>query len=521
MEPSLTKRTFLAASLAGALLLSACQTVSPPSPESEDTTMETNHAVTESVADTVTTAPETDEVTTAVPETEAETAPPAAPESFMDRLAYNEAEKAALVEIAQRMKGLRVTYYADAEATLAVSSGVAETAEAVFKAGDGILSAVFEGYITFAEEGSMTLTAPGAANGDCVAIIEGEHHVRAGKKIRVKAKAGTQYGLKLKLVRQDPNADQTISFLCNDSAEGFALTVGRVLLEHESVAVTPVLDIPLRDTFVYAAPDGYYYMTGTTGPDFWDNNYVIHIYRSADLTSWEDLGVVWDFREHATWAKDLSQESRVPVWAPELCYTNGNWYMAYTMGFWDAMSCGILVSTTGRPEGPYTDTADHRLVDNLDGSLFVEDDGTVYFLYKDGMIAPLNEDLSGFADGFKSLYAADGLPVGFEGCSILKHNGKYYLTAATYNQSYDESGNLVTTYDSMIAVSDNLMGPYSETRLLMRNGGHNNLFVDKEGKVWTTLFAPTGNLGFTCQPAIVPLCEDERGILTVDAHYHE
>ena len=186
-----------------------------------------------------------------------------------------------------------------------------------------------------------------------------------------------------------------------------------------------------------------------------------------------------------------------------------------TMGFWDAMSCGILVSTTGRPEGPYTDTSAERLVDNLDGSLFVEDDGTVYFIYKDGVIAPLNEDLSGFAGDFTSLYAADGLHVGFEGCSILKHNGKYYLTAATYNQSYDANGNIITTYDSMIAVSDNLMGPYSETRLLMRNGGHNNLFVDKEGRVWTTLFAPTGNLGFNCQPAIVPLTEDERGILTV------
>ncbi len=128
-----------------------------------------------------------------------------------------------------------------------------------------------------------------------------------------------------------------------------------------------------------------------------------------------------------------------------------------------------------------------------------------------------NANTPGFAGDFTSLYAADGLPVGFEGCSILKHNGKYYLTAATYNQSYDASGRLITTYDSMIAVSDNLMDPYSETRLLLRNGGHNNLFVDKDGTVWTTLFAPTGDLGFNCQPAIVPLTEDERGILSVES----
>lgn len=393
--------------------------------------------------------------------------------------------------------------------------GVADTAEAVFKAGDGVLTAVFEGYIAFAEEGIKTLTVSGAANNDCVFIIEGEHHVHAAKEMRFKALAGTRYGIKLKLDRADPEADQTISLLCNGSAEGFDLTVGRVLLEHERVAVSPTLDIPMRDAFVYVAPDGCYYMTGTTGPDFWNNNYVIHVYRSKDLTSWEDLGVAWDFREHATWAKNISKEDRVPVWAPEIACVGGNWYMTYSMGFWDGMSCGVLVSTTGKPEGPYTDTSASRLVDGIDGSLFCDDDGTVYFVYKDGLIAPMNDDLSGFTAPFCPLLAADGLPVGFEGCSILKRNGKYYLTAATYNHSYDEKGNLTITYDSMIAVSDTLMGPYSETRLLMRNGGHNNLFVDYEGRVWTTLFAPSGNLGFNCKPALVRLTEDERGILSV------
>ena len=447
---------------------------------------------------------------------EPETAPAVlSHDELMDLLDYSEQEKAILEETAKRMSGLRVTYYADKAATQAVRSEVLKTADLTLPSGDGVCAVILEGFITFERDGAYTLIFSGASDGDSVALSEGEHHVRANRKMRVKAQAGTQYGLKLKATWDNDGEDRVLSLLCNDSQVGFSLTVGRVLLEHEPVTVTPVLDIPLRDTFVYAGPDGYYYMTGTSGPDFWDNNYVIHIYRSADLAEWEDLGVVWDFREHATWAKNISKEDRVPVWAPELIYVNGNWYMTYTMGFWDAMSCGILVSTTGRPEGPYTDTSAERLVDNIDGSLFVEDDGTVYFIYKDGVIAPLNEDLSGFAGDFTSLYAADGLPVGFEGCSILKHNGKYYLTAATYNQSYDANGNIITTYDSMIAVSDNLMGPYSETRLLMRNGGHNNLFVDKEGRVWTTLFAPTGDLGFNCQPAIVPLTEDERGILTV------
>lgn len=206
--------------------------------------------------------------------------------------------------------------------------------------------------------------------------------------------------------------------------------------------------------------------------------------------------------------KGMTQTVKQGVADPaELIFAKGSGVSAMVLeGF-------ITFDTTG----PYTDTSTKKLVDNIDASLFTDDDGTTYLIYKDGLIAPMNEDLSGFTAPFKPVYAADGLPVGFEGCSILKRNGKYYLTAATYNQSYDPFGNLITTYDSMIAVSDHLYGPYSETRLLLRNGGHNNLFVDKDGNVWTTLFAPTGQHGFHCKPAIVKLSEDERGILFVPA----
>ena len=436
-------------------------------------------------------------------------------DELMELLDYNKEEKTILAATAQQMSGLKATYYADPEATQIVRSEVVPTADLTIPADAGICAVILEGFITFEKTGSQVLMFSGASDGDSVSVIEGEHHVRAGRKMKFKAQAGTQYGIKLKATRESGGDELVLSLMCNNETDGFTLSVGRVLLEHDPVSVSPMLDIPMRDTFVYTAPDGYYYMTGTTGPDFWDNNYVIHVYRSADLTTWEDLGVAWDYREHATWATQISKEDRVPVWAPEIACIGGNWYMTYSMGFWDGMSCGVLVSTTGKPEGPYTDTSPSRLVDGIDGSLFCDDDGTVYFLYKDGLIAPMNEDLSGFAGEFQALLAADGLPVGFEGCSILKHNGRYYLTAATYNQSYDANGNLTTTYDSMIAVSDTLMGPYSETRLLMRNGGHNNLFVDHDGQVWTTLFAPSGNLGFNCQPAIVPLTEDERGVLSV------
>ena len=228
MDRSTPKRTLVAATLAGALLVSSCQGAREPSHESEDSTMDMEQTVDETtgmsapVTDEIATDAVTEEVTTrdpetTAPETEAETPPSEPPmsehDTLMQSLAYNEAERAILSETAKKMAGLRVTYYADAAATQAVRSDVAATATVEFKAGDGIQTAVFEGFITFPEDGAVTMTAPGAANQDCVSVIEGEHHVRAGNKIRVKAKAGAQYGIKLKLDRADPNTDQTISLL--------------------------------------------------------------------------------------------------------------------------------------------------------------------------------------------------------------------------------------------------------------------------------------------------------------------
>ena len=432
----------------------------------------------------------------------------------MNRVAYSNEEKQILAATAEKMKGLRVTQYADRAATKQIREGVVQNAIVTFPKGMGVSAVVLEGFISFERDGEYILTCP-ESEGAVIFLHEGEHHLRAGKCMEIKAKAGTQYGIKLTADWDGEGEDQTLRLLVNGETNEFSVAVGRILLEHPPVSLRPILDIPIRDTFVCKGPDGNYYMTGTTGPDFWTKNYVIHVYRSADLAAWEDLGVVWDYRRDATWAQGLSTDGNVPVWAPELAYINGNWYMTYSLGFSSGFCGGILVSTTGRPEGPYTDTAHSKLVDNIDGSLFRDDDGTVYYIYKDGLIATMNEDLTGFTSEFKPLYGADGLPVGFEGCYILKRKGKYYLTAATYNQSYDPDGRIVTTYDSMIAVSDHVFGPYSDTRLLMRNGGHNNLFEDREGHVWTTLFAPSGDLGFHCMPAIQVLQEDERGILSI------
>ena len=60
--------------------------------------------------------------------------------------------------------------------------------------------------------------------------------------------------------------------------------------------------------------------------------------------------------------------------------------------------------------------------------------------------------------------------------------------------------------------SDKLEGPYSERRLLLINGGHNNLFRSIDGKLYTTAFY--GN-GFSERPAIAEIEVTDEGLLKV------
>ncbi|MFW6255928.1 MAG: hypothetical protein ACOC54_03835, partial [Candidatus Sumerlaeota bacterium] len=68
-------------------------------------------------------------------------------------------------------------------------------------------------------------------------------------------------------------------------------------------AITPDIGVPLRDAAVTRAPDGTYYLTGTTpgiyegrSPDF-NNNRGVRVWSSRDLKSWTDLGLVWDLHK--------------------------------------------------------------------------------------------------------------------------------------------------------------------------------------------------------------------------------
>lgn len=288
--------------------------------------------------------------------------------------------------------------------------------------------------------------------------------------------------------------------------------------------VRPLFEVGLRDTMVTRGPDHTYYLTGTIGPDFMRANEGIRVWKSRDLKNWEPLGLVWSIERDGTWQKQWTTKNgqrRRAVWAPEIHFIKGNFYLAYCV---TGLGTGLLKSATGKAEGPYipATASDAPLTKGIDASLFVDDDGVVYFVWGSGWIARLKDDLSGLAEEPVHLRCepADRDPehhhparpcrdsefdhIGYEGAFIFKANGRYYLSGA---ERYYER------YHCMTAESPTLRGPYSARYVSVPYAGHNNFFEDFDGRWWSTMFGNDAQAPIEKKPGILRVVFDADGHL--------
>lgn len=263
--------------------------------------------------------------------------------------------------------------------------------------------------------------------------------------------------------------------------------------------LTPLFDYPVRDPCICLGPDGNYYLTGTTGyPTWWKTNEGIRLWRSPDLKNWTDLGLVWKI-EDGTWQKKMHGDLRA-LWAPEIHYLKGTFWLTYCMNFGGT---GLLKSTTGKAEGPYVDVhPEGPLTGQIDASLFQDDDGKVYFLWQNGMIARMKDDMTGLAEKPRLLKPAHAKQVGFEGTFLTKKGDRYYLICADFIDGQ---------YHAMAASAEHVDGPYGPRYLAIPHGGHNMLFTDKEGNWWSTFFGSDPHAPFRERPAILQIELDSQG----------
>ena len=288
--------------------------------------------------------------------------------------------------------------------------------------------------------------------------------------------------------------------------------------------IRKLMDVPLRDTSICEGPDGVWYLTGTP-PPFWEYNQGIPLWKSRDLTNWISLGLVWKYGS-SPWHKKYI-EARKPLWAPEIHYIKTNFWLTYSLPAADGTAktsgCGLLRSTTGKAEGPYEDVQpNERMGDEIDASLFEDDDGTVYYLWHSGKIARMKPDMSGLAEPYHWLKTTTSDPnprhhsslcqkifgpnsfhhVGYEGMFLFKANGRYYLCGS---EEYDGR------YSCAIATATNIYGPYGARYEAIPHGGGNVFYKDGRGQWWSTYFGSDNTAPWQERPGVLPIEFDDAG----------
>jgi len=146
---------------------------------------------------------------------------------------------------------------------------------------------------------------------------------------------------------------------------------------NSGVVISNPVDIKMGDPFALLASDGHYYMYGTTGEKGF------RAYRSDDLATWEDLGLVYDGTQEGSWSVDC-------YWAPEVFEHDGMFYMFFSANWKenpdnDLEVFRIGVAASDKPEGPFINMYDRPVFDPgypiIDADVLFDEDGSCYLYY--------------------------------------------------------------------------------------------------------------------------------------------
>ncbi|MGI5243029.1 family 43 glycosylhydrolase [Dactylosporangium sp. CA-139066] len=230
---------------------------------------------------------------------------------------------------------------------------------------------------------------------------------------------------------------------------------------------------------------------------------------------------------------DTQFGKRGNVWAPEVHYFQGRWYIVACMGDHSQKVGSFMLVSEGGPEGPY------RLIEGnlnkpfgdsfIGGPAFIKPgayhhiDGGLYTEGDDAWLVLHNNLYAKFRDDMEDIVPTTNLPAFqqspyapepyLEGAYVFKYGGKYFLVHAAWDRTsarpdgttrygYDTAapGRVQFQYDAIVAVADRFEGPYSKRWTLGVGAGHNNIFVDRSGKLWATFFR-NPNFGYWADPS--------------------
>lgn len=261
----------------------------------------------------------------------------------------------------------------------------------------------------------------------------------------------------------------------------------------------------IRDPYIVKAPDGFFFLTGTTQlsslketPQTKYNiglgdsslvGYELQAWKTKDFIHWESFGVPFTLKDGIWFSANPERFEQVPesrwrLWAPEFHFVNGKLVMIHTSPS-PAAGANMSVAPGTEPKRPWKNPMGEKIGKRHDPSLFQDDDGTWWMIWGATTIAPLKPDLSGFTgEPVEIGPSGETSKMGHEGCLIRKIHGKYVLFGTGWSTGKMRKG----SYNLYYATADKITGPYSERKFVGRFLGHGTPFQDNNGKWWCTAF---------------------------------
>jgi arabinan endo-1,5-alpha-L-arabinosidase len=282
------------------------------------------------------------------------------------------------------------------------------------------------------------------------------------------------------------------SFVSHKAERLMAIAVGLLLCI--PLAQYAQTNIPVHDPVMIKQDSTYYLFCTGRGITVWS---------SKDLTSWKREKAVFDT---LPWAVKTIKGFRNHIWAPDISYHNGLYYLYYSVSaFGKNTSCiGVATNKTLHPASPDFKWVDHGKVvqsvpgrdmwNAIDPNLAYDNAGTPWLVFGsfwNGMkLVKMNSDLKSVAQP-EQWYTVASRPRNYilpdsvagdaaiEAPFIYKKDNYYYLFVSFDYCCRGEKSN----YKIMVGRSDKIEGPYLDRDGVPMNTGGGSIVLEGD-KSW-------------------------------------
>lgn len=249
------------------------------------------------------------------------------------------------------------------------------------------------------------------------------------------------------------------------------------------------LEAGVHDPVMIQQDDQYYLFATGRGIAGWT---------SPDMKSWERLDPVFD--EAPEWTDDIVEGGRYHLWAPDITYHNGRYYLYYSVSDFgrNTSAIGVLSNPTLHPNDPDFEWTDHGEVvrsvpgrdlwNAIDPNIAFDDEGTPWMAFgsfwkgmklvrlKKNMIEIEIEPQEWHTIAARHRYwklddraAGNAMNGAIEAPFIFKKNGYYYNFVSWDVCCRGED----STYKVVVGRSRDITGPYldKEGEQMIHGGG--------------------------------------------------